>query len=118
MNIILPDKEYFSIGEVSKITQLPAYVIRYWETEFNSLRPQRRESGHRKFTKKDIEHILEIKDLLYNQKYTIEGAKRYISRQRKNKIEQLKFELKESQDAIALLKETKKVLQEILKILK
>ncbi len=118
MSIILPDKEYFSIGEVSKITQLPSYVIRYWETEFNTLRPQRRESGHRKFTKKDIEHILEIKELLHEKKYTIEGAKKYLSQQRKNKTDQLKFELKESTEAIALLKETKKVIQEILKLLK
>ncbi|MFN3966873.1 MAG: MerR family transcriptional regulator, partial [Endomicrobiia bacterium] len=115
MNIILPDKEYFSIGEVSKITQLPAYVIRYWETEFPTLKPQRRDSGHRKFTKKDIEHILEIKDLLYTQKYTIEGAKKFLSSQRKNKQNQLNFELKESTEAIALLRETKKTLEEILR---
>jgi len=118
VDIILPDKEFFSIGEVAKITDLPQYVLRYWETEFAVLKPQRRDSGHRKFTKKDIQYITEIKELLYNKKFTIAGAKKHISSQKHNKSEQLNLELKQSSEAIELLKDTKKTIQEILKILK
>lgn len=120
MKIILPDKEYFSIGEVSKITQLPAYVLRYWETEFNSLRPQRRDSNHRKYTKDDIEKILEIKELLREKKYTIEGAKKIISSQRRKKKESLQMPLEFFSNiaSVELLKETKKTLQELLRTLK
>ncbi|MDI6640682.1 MAG: MerR family transcriptional regulator [Elusimicrobiota bacterium] len=118
MTIILPDKDYFSIGEVAKITQIPQYVLRYWEKEFTILHPQRRSSGHRKYSREDINLILKIKDLLYNKKYTIQGAKKVLSAERQNKPAQLKFELKESAAAVELLKETKKTLQEILKLLK
>lgn len=121
MRIILPDKEFFSIGEVSKITQTPPYVLRYWETEFNSLRPLRRDSNHRKYTRTDIEKILEIRELLYDKKYTIEGARKLISIQRrKKKPEEGQIPLEFSGDTAAkgLLKETRKALQEILKILK
>ncbi|MBU0951897.1 MAG: MerR family transcriptional regulator [Elusimicrobia bacterium] len=118
MDIILPDKEYFSIGDVSKITNLPQYVLRYWESEFAILKPQRRDSGHRKFTKKDITLINEIKELLYTKKFTIAGAKKHLASQKKDKTQQLQFELGESSIAIGLLKETKKTLQEVLKILK
>jgi len=118
MDIILPDKEFFSIGEVSKIANLPQYVLRYWETEFSSLKPQRRDSKHRKYTKKDIEQILEIKDLLYAQKFTIAGARKILAEKRREKNQQLNFELKTNAVAVELLKETKKTLQEIVKILK
>lgn len=117
MTIILPDKDYFSIGETAKITQIPQYVLRYWEKEFNVLHPQRRNSGHRKYSREDINLILKIKDLLYNKKYTIQGAKKVISAERQKKESQLKFELKESSIAVELLKETKKTIQEILKLL-
>ena len=118
MDIILPDKEFFSIGEAAKITNLPQYVLRYWESEFAILKPQRRDSGHRKFTKKDITLISEIKELLYTKKFTIAGAKKHLSSQKKEKTQQLQFELGESAVSIELLKETKKTLQEILKTLK
>lgn len=118
--MILPDKEYFSIGEVSKIAQLQTYVLRYWESEFNALRPQRRDSNHRKYTKKDIEKVFEIKELLYEKKFTIEGARKLLSSQKKKKEDgqQLAFELSGNAAAVDLLKDTKKALQEILKLLK
>jgi len=120
MRMILPDKEFFSIGEVAKLTQLPAYVLRYWETEFNALRPLRRDSKHRKYTKKEIEQILEIKELLYDKKYTIEGARKILSPQRKKKSDgaQLQMELDHGAAASELIRETKKTLQEIYKLLK
>ena len=68
-------KLYYSIGEVSELTSLKAYVLRYWETEFLQLRPPKNRAGNRTYRQKDIDLILEIKDLLYNKKYTIDGAR-------------------------------------------
>ena len=77
--IKIPDKFYFKIGEVSKIAGLPSHVLRFWETEFKRIKPRRTESGQRSYTKKDIEIILEIKHLLYEKKFTIEGARKHIN---------------------------------------
>jgi len=71
-------KLYYSIGEVSELTNLKAYVLRYWETEFSSLKPPKNRAGNRTYRQKDIDIILEIKDLLYNKKYTIDGARNSI----------------------------------------
>ena len=68
-------KLYYSIGEVSELTELKAYVLRYWETEFSQLKPPKNRAGNRTYRKKDIEIILKIKDLLYEKKYTIDGAR-------------------------------------------
>ena len=73
-------KLYYSIGEVSDLTGLKAYVLRYWETEFSSLRPSKNRAGNRTYRQKDIDIVFEIKDLLYNRKYTIEGARNSILR--------------------------------------
>ena len=75
----IPDKFYFKIGEVSSLVGIPTYVLRFWESEFKQIRPKRTSSGQRLYRKKDIELILKIKDLLYNKKYTIPGAKRSIT---------------------------------------
>ena len=74
----MPDKLYFKIGEVSKIVGVPAYVLRFWEGEFPLLRPKRTETGQRLYRKKDIEHLMAIKYLLHEKKFTIEGAKRHL----------------------------------------
>ena len=71
-------KLYYSIGEVSELTGLKAYVLRYWETEFSSLKPPKNRAGNRTYRQKDIDVILEIKDLLYNKKFTIDGARNSI----------------------------------------
>lgn len=76
---IIPDKFYFKIGEVSKISGLPSHVLRFWETEFNKLNPRRTASGQRSYTRKDVGMILEIKHLLYEKKFTIEGARKYLN---------------------------------------
>ena len=68
-------KLYYSIGEVSKMTELKAYVLRYWETEFKQLKPPKNRAGNRTYRQNDIDLILFIKDLLYNKKFTIEGAR-------------------------------------------
>jgi len=68
-------KLYYSIREVSKLTGLEQYILRYWETEFAQLRPQKNRAGNRIYTNKDIDLILRIKKLLRDKKYTITGAK-------------------------------------------
>jgi len=113
----IPEKNFFSIGEASKITGVKPYVLRYWESEFKLLRPARRESGHRKYTRPDLEMIAEIKELLYEKKFSIAGAKRYLIEERKNKKDQMKLDLEKDSAAISVLKETKQVIKEILKIL-
>jgi len=72
----IPDKLYFKIGEVAKIVSLRPSVLRYWETEFDVLKPGKSRSGQRLYTKKELELIFEIKKLLYTDKLTIEGARK------------------------------------------
>ena len=72
-------KLYYSIGEVSKMTELKAYVLRYWETEFKQLKPPKNRAGNRTYRQVDVDLILFIKDLLYNKKFTIEGARTQIA---------------------------------------
>ena len=76
-------KLYYSIGEVSEITKLKQYVLRYWETEFVQLKPAKNSAGNRNYRKSDIDLILEIKDLLYKRHYTIKGAKQYLKTHKK-----------------------------------
>ncbi len=75
----LPDKLFYKIGEVSKITDVEPYVLRYWETEFPFLRPRKNRSGQRVYVKKDLEMIMQIKKLLYQERYTIEGVRKRFS---------------------------------------
>lgn len=77
--ISIPKKLYFKIGEVSKITGLPAHVLRFWETEFGRIKPKRSTSGQRLYRRQDVELVLKIKDLLYVKKYTIRGASKCLS---------------------------------------
>src|ERR1700727_2204450 len=72
----IPDKLYFKIGEVSDLLGVEPYVLRYWETEFTALSPKKSGTGHRLYRRKDVELLLRIKHLLYDKKFTIEGARR------------------------------------------
>jgi DNA-binding transcriptional MerR regulator len=74
----LPSKLYFRIGEVAKLTGLKQHVLRYWETEFPFIAPKKMGSNHRMYRRKDVEFILEIKHLLYEKRYTIEGARKHL----------------------------------------
>lgn len=76
-----PDKLYYRIGEVSALTGVPSYVLRFWEGEFPAIKPRRTESGQRLYRPEDVERIRIIKDLLHRQKYTIRGAKRFLKHQ-------------------------------------
>jgi len=73
---VIPDKLYYRIGEVETITEVPAYVLRYWESEFKLLRPKKNPAGQRLYRRKDVELVLRIKSLLYNERLTLEGAKK------------------------------------------
>ena len=72
----VPDKLFYKIGEVSRITKIEPYVLRYWETEFPTLKPRKNKSGQRVYIRKDLDQILLIKELLYEEKYTIEGVRK------------------------------------------
>ena len=85
-------KLYYSISEVSKITDVEQYVLRYWETEFEQLKPQKNRAGNRIYTNKDISLIMQIKNLLREKKYTIEGARKILT---DGKIEEKKAEEEE-----------------------
>ena len=77
--ILIPDKLYFRIGEVSDLADTKPYVLRYWETEFPSLKPVKSSTGHRLYRRPDVEMVFEIKRLLYGDGFTIEGARKYLA---------------------------------------
>ncbi len=101
------DKKYFRIGEVSRIIGVRPYVLRYWESEFPQIRPNRADSKQRTYQKKDLEMIFKIKKLLYEERLTIEGARRKLKQNRSNSPPVEKD----------LLKEVKGELRNILKVL-
>ena len=74
--VVIPEKIYFKIGEVCDLVGVQAHVLRYWETEFSSLSPQKNKSGQRSYRKRDVEIALRIKELLYNEMFTIAGARK------------------------------------------
>ena len=104
------DKRYFRIGEVSRIIGVEPYVLRYWESEFSQIRPRRADTNQRTYQKKDLEVIMEIKRLLYEEKLTIEGARKRLTRQKeagvpldRSFIEDLKTDL---QDILKILSDS------------
>ena len=99
-----PSKLFFRIGEVSRITGLEPYVLRYWETEFPHLRPESSKSGHRLYSQKDLDNILQVKQLLYKDGFTISGAKK-------------KLRKRPRQDASAVIEQTKKEIRQLLAML-
>ena len=78
----IPDKLFFRIGEVCEIVGVEPYVLRFWETEFPVLVPEKSKSGHRVYKRKNVEMVLKIKELLYDRGFTIAGAKKQLSRTR------------------------------------
>jgi DNA-binding transcriptional MerR regulator len=113
----IPDKLFFRIGEVSTMLALEAYVLRYWETEFPSLSPKKSGTGHRLYRRKDVELLLKIKHLLYEKRFTIDGARQYL--QAEAKAANLKDSKQEQQVLFQdPLPEIRRELAEILKMLK
>src|SRR5208337_4416949 len=80
---VIPDKLYFRIGEVSKLCKLPAYVLRFWETEFPQLKPVKSSTGQRMYRQRDVESVLRIKKLLYEEGFTIAGARQQLKAESK-----------------------------------
>jgi DNA-binding transcriptional MerR regulator len=78
MTVSIPDKSYFRIGEVSRLLGVQPYVIRYWETEFKTVRPIRTRSDQRLYRYKDVEELLMIRKLLYEENFTINGARKQL----------------------------------------
>ncbi len=114
----IPDKLYFKIGEVSDLLGVEPYVLRYWETEFPVLSPKKSGTGHRLYRRKDVELLLRIKHLLYEKKFTIEGARQTLhSESRAAKPKPVK---RVQQDLFAEdpLPEIRRELTEILQLLK
>ena len=109
-------KLYYSIGEVSEMTDLKSYVLRYWETEFSQLKPPKNRAGNRTYRQKDIEVILNIKDLLYKKKFTINGARGVLQGKEKFAGE-AKDPNSISNNQKAVLSKIKKSLEEILNII-
>lgn len=105
----MTEKMYYKVGEVSSITGVPAYVLRFWESEFRWIRPKRTSSSRRLYTQSDIDLILKVKHLLYEKKFTIKGAKQYMkieSAQKKAKpsavtLDEIRSELKNIRDLLS-----------------
>jgi len=76
--VVIPEKLYFRIGEVARLCRLPAYVLRFWETEFPQLKPVKSSTGQRMYRRKDVENVLNIKKLLYEEGFTIAGARQHL----------------------------------------
>lgn len=81
----IPDK-YFSVQKTSEITELPSYILRFWESQFKQLHPQRTRGGHRRYQKQDVELVLWIKNLLYERKLTIKGAREELERREREDL--------------------------------
>jgi DNA-binding transcriptional MerR regulator len=113
---VIPDKLYFRIGEVARLCGLPAYVLRFWESEFPQLKPVKGSNGQRMYRQADVETLLRIKKLLYDQGFTIAGARQQLKDESKPARKQsgLPFPPRRSSDD---LKKVRQGLQEILGIL-
>jgi len=113
----LPDKLFFKIGEVSKILGVEPYVLRYWETEFPFLKPRKSKSGQRIYIRKDVETLLVIRRLLYQERYTIEGVRKRLGRNYIRAVEpkpEPESKTPAKKDPAALIEYTRKRLREIL----
>lgn len=86
MDFQIPDKLYYKIGEVAKFTGVKTHVLRYWETEFKAIKPNKSRSNQRLYRKRDVELILHLKDLLYNQGFTIAGARKKLREKPDRKV--------------------------------
>ena len=109
---LLATKPFLKIGEVAKWVGVKPHVLRYWESEFPSLKPRKNPSGQRIYAKADIEAIVEIKNLLYNQRYTISGAKKMLARHEEEALASNPIDNSFSQE----VKYLKKHIQELLEL--
>lgn len=117
----IPNKLYFRIGEVAQLAGIKPYVLRFWETEFPALGPKKSGTGHRLYRRKDVELVLEIKRLLYEKRFTIEGARKFLgSRSKSSEAKTSATPRKQRElfdNASQQLAEIRKELTEILQVL-
>lgn len=119
----IPNKLYFRIGEVAKLAGIKPYVLRFWESEFPGLGPKKSGTGHRLYRRKDVEMVLEIKRLLYEKRFTIEGARKTLEESKPKRAVNNKSEPPRAQGELfvagspALFHELKRELSEILRLL-
>jgi DNA-binding transcriptional MerR regulator len=113
--VVIPEKLYFRIGEVAELCRLPAYVLRFWETEFPQLKPVKSSTGQRMYRHKDVENVLRIKKLLYEEGFTIAGARAQIRSESKGDKKQSPLPFPEKPGAD--LKYIRQGLREILAML-
>jgi DNA-binding transcriptional MerR regulator len=113
--VLIPEKLYFRIGEVARLCRLPAYVLRFWESEFPQLKPVKSSTGQRMYRRKDVEQVLRIKQLLYQEGFTIPGARQQLRAEVKGEKKQvaLPFPVRTAPD----LRQIRQGLREILTIL-
>lgn len=122
----IPDKLYFRIGEVSRLAGIKPYVLRFWETEFPGLGPRKSGTGHRLYRRKDVELVLEIKRLLYDKRFTIEGARKFLEDRPKPETKSAPAAERKAvqaqprlfEDAVPGLEQIRKELKAILDLLK
>ncbi len=114
--VLIPDKLYFRIGEVARLCRVPAYVLRFWETEFPQLKPGKSSTGQRMYRRREVESVLRIKKLLYDEGYTIPGARQQLRAEASAVRAQggLAFPQRASPEG---LKQVRRGLQEVLAIL-
>ena len=110
---ILPDKLYYKIGEVADVLQIRTSVLRFWESEFSFLRPEKSTTGQRLYTKKEVELIFQVKRLLYDEKFTTEGVRKRISPKGKLINSDDLLEQPGAIDLTGLLREVKQELKDI-----
>src|SRR5712672_4530776 len=112
VEIIIPDKLYFRIGEVAGLCRLPAYVLRFWETEFPQLKPVKSSTGQRMYRKRDVESVVRIKKLLYEDGFTIAGARSQLKEEAKSERNQtaLPFPMRSPVNVAHLRHELKEIL--------
>src|SRR5215467_4622952 len=115
--VLIPDKLYFRIGEVANLCRLPAYVLRFWESEFPQLKPVKSSTGQRMYRQRDVESVLRIKKLLYEEGFTIAGARQQLKAESKPAAAQSGLPFPKAGRGNEL-KKVRQGLQEILGILK
>ena len=113
--ILIPDKLYFRIGEVATLCRLPAYVLRFWESEFPQLKPVKSSTGQRMYRKRDVESVLRIKQLLYEQGFTISGARQQLRTE--NKSDKAQTAIPFPSQSAAEIQHIRRGLREILDLL-
>jgi DNA-binding transcriptional MerR regulator len=113
--VVIPDKLYFRIGEVANLCQLPAYVLRFWESEFPQLKPVKSSTGQRMYRRRDVESVMRIKELLYEQGFTIIGARQQLRSE--GKADKSQTAIPFPTQSTAEMQRIRKGLQEILDLL-